>query len=388
MTVIIENANIVAADRVITGGSLTVRDGKIMRIDERLPDHLAADAERYDARGMYVYPGFVDLHVHGGNGFDLMDAAPEAITGMCRYHAAHGTTTLLPTTRTASVQAIAAALAAARHYMESSAEPLRQLIAGIHLEGPFLASAYRGAQKEEELLPPSMSLMEEWLNVSGGNIRLVTIAPELNGSEEVIRYLRRCRVVVSAGHSGATYDEMALAAEWGVRHITHCYNGMRGFHHREPGILAAAWLNEDIYTELIFDTHHAHPAAAQTLLKMKGLNRVVLVTDAVRPAGLADGTYRTEAGHSLTVQNGIVRLASGSLAGSTLTMNTAVRNVIELLGLKPYEAARLASLNPAHILGLDHCKGSLEPGKDADLVVMNDHFEVQRVMSLGQWLDV
>ncbi|MFD0868860.1 N-acetylglucosamine-6-phosphate deacetylase [Paenibacillus residui] len=388
MTVIIENANIVAADRVITGGSLTVRDGKIMRIDETLPDHLAADAERYDARGMYVYPGFVDLHVHGGNGFDLMDATPEAIDGMCRYHAAHGTTTLLPTTRTASVAAITSALTAANTYMASSQEPLRSLIAGIHLEGPFLALAYRGAQREEDLLLPSLPQMKEWLSASGGQIRLVTIAPELDGAESVIRHLREQNIIVSAGHSGATYEDMIRAADWGVQHITHCYNGMRGFHHREPGMLSAAWLDDEVTAELIFDTHHAHPAAAQVLLRMKGLDRVVLITDAVRPAGLPDGKYITEAGHSLTVEAGIVRLPTGSLAGSTLTMNIAVKNAIGQLGLKPYEAARLASLNPARILGLNQRKGSLAPGKDADLVVLNERFEVQRVMSLGHWLEL
>ncbi|GIP35276.1 N-acetylglucosamine-6-phosphate deacetylase [Paenibacillus sp. J2TS4] len=388
MTIVIENANIVMETETITGGSLTIDGGKIVRIGQHAPDPDSAAADKYDARGAFIYPGFIDLHVHGGNGFDLMDATPEAIEGMCHYHAAHGTTTLLPTTRTAPIAAITSALTAAKAYMASSQEPLRSLIAGIHLEGPFLASAYRGAQFEQELLQPSLPQMKEWLDASGGQIRLVTIAPELDGAESVIRHLREQNIIVSAGHSGATYEDMIRAAGWGVQHVTHCYNGMRGFHHREPGMLAAAWLDERVTAELIFDTHHAHPAAAQVLLHMKGLDRVVLITDAVRPAGLPNGKYITEAGDSLTVEAGIVRLPTGSLAGSTLTMNIAVKNAIELLGLKPYEAARLASLNPARILGLNQRKGSLAPGKDADLVVLNERFEVQRVMSLGHWLEL
>lgn len=338
-----------------------------------------------DAEGCMIFPGFIDIHIHGAKGKDSCDCSFEALEEIRRYHTQHGTTALLYTTHTLSKERIAQSLSTINQYMNEYELNSGAEVLGIHLEGPFLDKQYRGAQQEEFLLPLSLPILKEWMEVSGYHIKLVTLAPELQNAEASIRYLVNQGVVVSAGHSAATYAEMAQAVEWGVSHVTHFYNGMRGFHHREPGMLTFALLDDKrVNCELIFDTYHSHIAAAKLLLQNKGSDHIALITDAVRPAGLPDGEYPYNDGEVLTVADGKVTLPNGGLAGSSLTMNRAVKNAIKMLQVTPQEAARMASLTPARVLGLDAKKGSIEAGKDADLVIMDQKFHVQYTIVQGE----
>lgn len=390
----IVNGQIVTPDG-ICHGTLLIEQGKIQEIRKEGQASESVQAARetgevIDAQGNWVVPGFIDVHVHGAAGYDFTDEHPGAIEEVCRFHAAHGTTSLLPTVRTQSNESILASLtrvgqAVNLAYTKLQAGELHgALPLGIHLEGPFLSKAHRGAQREEFLQTPSLAKMKAWHEAADGKLKLVTLAPELDGAAEVIRWLVQQGIAVSAGHSGAAYEEMQEGIAQGVQHMTHFYNGMRAFNHRDPGLLAAGWLEDEVSVEVIYDGHHVHDAAIALLLKLKSPDKILLVTDAVRPAGLPDGELVQEDGPSLFVKDGIVRLASGTLAGSTLTMNQAFCHLIYRLGVPVDKAVRLASEAPAKLTGSWPHKGSIELGKDADLVILSPTGEVQHTICEGQ----
>lgn len=384
--IFIYNAKAVTESDVIEAATVTIQDGLIAHIGQvqtRGEVELPNDAVILDARGGYIVPGFIDLHVHGGANADFMDDDPHAASKICRFHAKHGTTGLLMTTRTMPVEATSAAVERLGRYMQKpdlcGAIPL-----GIHLEGPFLNERYKGAQNADDLLFPSVEWIEHWFRLSGESVRLCTLAPELEGADAVIAWLTGQGVIVSAGHCGPDHEDMKRAINLGITHITHCFNGMRGFSHRDPGMLAALLMDGRIMAELIMDTIHVHPASGQLLFHNKGTAGTVLITDASRAAGMPDGEYPGSAGRTLTVKDGIVRLPSGELAGSTLTMNRAVANAVNHMGLSLVEAVCTASLTPARRLGIDSRTGSLSHGKAADLVLLDDHFNVKLTMLKGR----
>ncbi|WJH32357.1 N-acetylglucosamine-6-phosphate deacetylase [Paenibacillus sp. CC-CFT747] len=378
---LIRKGNVVLPESTRYGADVRLRNGRIAEIGEALP---CLEGETVmEAEGAWVFPGFLDLHVHGGDGAGVSDGDPRSLARMCAFHARHGTTGLLLTTSTLPDERLTEALEAVRAYASSEEESMGAEALGVHLEGPFLSEAYRGAQNPEWLQAPCVEKARRWMKASGDRIRLVTLAPELPGAQEVISFFREKGAVVSAGHSGADYDRMEQALREGITHSTHFYNGMPGFHHRRPGIAASVWLNDEVSAELILDLQHVHPAAAQVLLRCKGLNRVCLITDAVHTAGLPDGEYWQASGRKLTVREGTVRLESGELAGSMLTMNRAVRHAVQALGLAPHEAARLASLTPAEIIGEERERGSLSPGKRADLVLLDANYDVLLTLREG-----
>lgn len=376
----IRGGNLVTETEIIKKGILAVDGRHIVEMGQNL--HNNDNEDCINAAGCYVLPGFVDLHVHGGNGADFTDASASAISKACRYHAQRGTTGLLMTTRTMTKGKISASLKQMAAYMKQP-DLLGSAPLGIHLEGPFINEKYKGAQNADLIQPPALELMKLWMEESGYNIREVTLAPEQEGAGDLITWLFNQGVLVSAGHCGPDYEQMKIAIQAGVRHVTHGFNGMRGFTHRDPGMIAAMLMDSRVTVELIMDALHVHPAAGNLLVHNKGTKGVALITDAVRPTGLPDGEYSSSES-TVTVKEGAVRLSNGSLAGSTLTMNKAVVNVVNRMGLSWKQASEMASLTPARLLGLDGSKGSLKAGKDADLVVMKADGSVMLTMIEGR----
>ena len=351
---------------------VTIEDQVIVDVEQstRVP----ADAER--VQGILV-PGFVDLHVHGGDGADFMDAHEEATQRILAFHARHGTTALAATTLSASRGDLHAAVETiAGMSNQDGAE-----IVGIHLEGPFINSTRAGAQDRGSIRPADIHEVAALIAEAPRLRWIITVAPELEGSRALIEHFRD-RVLFSIGHTNAGHGEAVAALEWGVCHFTHLYNAMTPLHHRDPGVVGAALTSVDATAELIADGIHVHPAALRVAVNAMP-HRIALITDAMRACGLADGTYKLYE-YEVTVNEGAARLADGTLAGSVLTMDAAVRNMIELAGLPVETVIPLATEVPARIANVANRKGKIERRYDADLVLMNERFEVERVWGRGR----
>ncbi|CAH1200571.1 hypothetical protein PAECIP111893_01459 [Paenibacillus plantiphilus] len=332
-----------------------------------------------------IAPGFVDLHVHGGGGADVMDADKEQLAVMIGHHLRHGSTSIVATTMTAPKADIEKALATVETFRCTS--PLGGAIIGVHLEGPFISPVYPGAQNPSHIAAAHADWIEDWNARHPGLLRILTLAPETEGAEKTIRTAVSHGIVAACGHSNATYDMMQSAIGWGVTHSVHCCNGMRPFHHREPGVVGAILLHAELSTELIMDGHHLHPASSDLVRRVKG-NRVCVVTDAMRASGMPDGEY-TLGDLDVNVREGIARLKEdGSLAGSTLTMQSALAELIRQHGLALHEALPHATSIPAGIIGAAD-KGRIEAGAAADLLLLDPAaYTVQEVMLGGSWIGV
>lgn len=320
-----------------------------------------------DGGGHYLSPGFIELHTHGCAGCDTMDDDPAALSAIAKNLVKTGVTSFLATTMTMEFEKIRQALQRIRHY---HSRPEEAKLLGAHLEGPFLSSQYKGAQDERYLLAPDFLLIAPYTDV----IRLVTLAPEQPGSLPFIESCRHHGITVSIGHSNASFEETLAAIAAGVGHITHIFNAMNPLHHRKPGIIAAALLDDNVTCELIADNIHIHPAIQQLLLKVKGISGLILVTDAMRACLLQDGLYDL-GGLPVMVSDHQARHSDGRLAGSVLTMNQAIKNFSQNTGLPLWEAVKAATENPARRLGLAG-KGSIGVGNDADLVLLDPDFNV------------
>jgi len=316
-------------------------------------------------------PGFVDIHIHGGSGHDVMEDDPAALSAFEHSLVAHGVCSYFPTTVTAPLDRTLAALERLGKAIEGAplgnegrARPL-----GIHLEGPFISHARRGVHPSELLLPPSVPMFERFWQAAGGHIRVMTIAPELDGTSEVIAEASRRGVCVSLGHSDADLAAARRGVAAGARHATHTFNAMRPLGHRDPGILGEVLTNSRVTADIIADGIHLDPAVVELFLRCKGLEAAVLITDAIAATGMPDGRYRLG---SLEVEVKAGRcLFEGKLAGSVLTMDRALRNVMEFAGWDLRQAVRAAALNPARVTGFASKKGSIAPGMDADMVVLS-----------------
>lgn len=355
---------------VIERGSLIVDgEGTIRAVGGEQLD-IPAGAEVVDWGGCSVLPGFIDVHVHGGGGFHMMDATYEQVDGMSRFHARHGTTAFLATTTTAAIERIRAALrnaAAAMRRGVSGAE-----LVGVHLEGPYINELRRGAQDRETIRLPDPAEMAQFMSDAEQTIRLVTLAPEVEGGMELVKWLVERGVTVSLGHSDATYEQALKAVRLGASHTTHHFNGMRPLHHREPGLAGAGLMLSGLTTELIADGIHVHPAAARLMFEVKGALGLCMITDAVGCAGLPDGVYG-----GVRMVGGEVRLLDGSsLAGSTLTQIRGLKNMMAFTGRKPEELLPSLTEVPARQAGIADRKGALAKGKDADFVVADEQFEI------------
>ncbi len=380
------NAQIVTPSGVINNGSLRVKDGIIIEIGNG-PDgnHPAASlVETVDAQGSWLLPGFIDVHVHGGAGHDFMDTNEKGLAAISKFHASHGTTSMLATSLTASREDLTAVVDLVSRFMSKPMPYAR--IAGVHLEGPFVNVKWKGAQNPAYIIPPQTEWLEDWVNRFPGIIKMQTLAPESEGALDYIEKLALNGIVPSCGHTDATYEQIIAAADRGLRHAVHTYNAMKPLHHREPGTVGAVLTDDRIAAEVIADGHHVHRAGIKLLVSAKGTHNVILVTDAISAAGMPDGEYDL-GGLPVQMSHGVARLKeNGSLAGSTLTMIGAVRYLVSEIGVSVEEASRMASANPARQLAIDGITGTLEVGKAADLLLLDASLELQAIWIGGRKL--
>ncbi|EAY1318018.1 N-acetylglucosamine-6-phosphate deacetylase [Salmonella enterica] len=325
-------------------------------------------------------PAYIDTHVHGGAGVDVMDEAPDALDKLAIHKAREGVASWLPTTVTAPLKAIHSALKRIALRCHSGG-PGAQVL-GSYLEGPYFTPQNKGAHPPELFRELNLVELNELIAISRHTLRVVALAPEKTGALEAIAHLKQQGVRVMLGHSAATWKQTHAAFDAGANGLVHCYNGMTGLHHREPGIVGAGLTDPRAWLELIADGHHVHPAAMK-LCCCCAKDRVVLITDAMQAAGQSDGRY-TLCGEEVEMHGGIVRTASGGLAGSTLSVDAAVRNMVELTGIATGEAIHMASLHPARLLGIDHHLGSLKTGKRANIIALDNRLYLQQIWIQGR----
>ncbi len=376
---LIQNAAIITENKGIPDGWLYIEAGKINAVNAGTPPTYP-DSTVIDADGLTLAPGYIDLHAHGGDGHEAMDATPAALRSIATFYARHGVTGWLPTTWTAPHQATLATLAAIKPLVGVTTGGAA--ILGVHLEGPYLNVERLGAQHGENIRRATRD--EALALLDTGIVRLLALAPEFNENLWLIDECVRRGITVSAAHTDADYATMAAAVERGLSQTTHTFNAMRGLHHREPGTVGAALLLDALRCEVIPDPNHIHPAMQQLLYKVKGGDGVVIITDAVRGAGMPDDTTYMQSGGTVTIKNGAARLSDGTLAGSTLTMDAAVRNFVVATGAAFSEVWRCASLNAARALDLAAHKGSIAPGKDADLILLDAGLNVRMTLVGGE----
>ncbi|WP_338200738.1 N-acetylglucosamine-6-phosphate deacetylase [Candidatus Nephthysia bennettiae] len=335
-----------------------------------------------DLAGAWLVPGFVDIHVHGGGGASMTGGDAAQILEAAQFHRRHGTTHLLVSQVTAGLDTMLAGCAAVAGLVEGGARG----IVGGHLEGPFLSRRRRGAQDPDSLLPVEPEVLERLLSAGRGTVRMVTVAPELPGAPALIARLVAEGVVAALGHTDASYAEAVAGFRAGARVATHLFNGMPPLHHRDPGPVAAALERPGVVCELINDGFHVAPAIVRLVAAAAGPDRVAFITDAIAAAGMGDGDY--ELGRlPVRVAGGLATLVDGgNIAGSTLTMDRAFQRAVLEVGLRMEDAVRMASTTPARVLGLEGRVGTIRPGQDADLVVLDDGLEVTAVMAAGDWV--
>jgi N-acetylglucosamine-6-phosphate deacetylase len=376
---LIHNARLVGLHTITENAWVKIERGVIVEIGVGAEGQPSAD-ERIDARDQWLVPGFIDIHVHGGNGSDVMDGRDDAIRTIGRFHASHGTTGWLPTTVTQSVDRLSQSLSAVERVKKEQSAGAE--ILGLHLEGPFICLDRRGAQNPAYVQEPNIDTMKQLANVAPGLIRKVTIAPEQPQALDVIRWLSRQGIISSMGHTDATYEEVILGVDAGISHATHLFNAMSSLHHRDgAGAVGACLHLDDIVCELIADGHHVDVNVMKFAVKTKGTDKIILITDAMSAAGQPNGLYDL-GGLSVNVEDGVALLTEGhTLAGSTLTLDVAVQNMVKRVGVTLQEAIRMASTNAARDLGLSASKGAIAVGKDADLVLLDESLAV-----VGTWV--
>jgi N-acetylglucosamine-6-phosphate deacetylase len=376
------NASVLTQVGMIEKGFIYIKHGKIAETGPitSLPQHQAEVVEL--PAGSTIVPGFIDVHIHGAGGSDTMDGTIEAITTMASVLPEEGTTSFLATTITQDQMDIMKALENAANYISHHNHPGKAEVLGLHLEGPFINEARKGAQPAQHIIAPDIELFAKMQEASGNNIRLVTLAPEKENGNHLIAYLAENGVIASVGHSDATYAQMAEAVKAGATHVTHLFNGMRGMHHRDPGVAGAALLFEELKIEMIADGIHVVPEMLDLSIRAKGTDGVILITDSMRAKCLKNGSYDL-GGQEVSVADGKALLADGTLAGSILKMKDSLQNMMEFTGISLEEAVKLASENPARQLNIFDRKGSIAPGKDADLVVLDHNHEVAMTFCRG-----
>lgn len=385
----ITHAEVVTPKGIIHDGAVVVEEGLIAYVGSTsgMPSDSPASASKVDAEGSYVLPGFIDIHVHGGMLEDFSIPSKEAFDAITKLHCSQGTTSMIATTMTMPQAVIDDVLEKVNEYM-SKDMPYAQL-AGVHLEGPFISPKWPGAQNPSHIVPPNRSWVEAWNNKYPGLIKQVTFAPEREGALELTRYLRKEGIVAAAGHTDATYEEIMAAVQVGLHHTVHTFNAMTPLHHRKPGTAGAVLSTPGISAEIIADGIHVHHAAIRLLAQVKNDNNLILITDAMSAAGLGDGEYML-GDLPVVVKDNVCTLkdSDNTLAGSTLTMIRGFRHLVREVGLSIERASEAASLNPAKLIRIDHFTGSIETGKQADLLLVDPDLNLQDTWVKGRKFEV
>ena len=367
----IKNAKIVLEDRIEEGKVLLFSD-KIEKITDNIPEGY----EVIDAHGGYVTPGFIDLHIHGYLGKDVCDADVDSIKTIAGGLVENGVTGFLPTTMTVDMEVIKGALVACRE-VRNSGEYYGSTILGVHAEGPFISASKKGAQDERYILKPDA----DFVKANADIIKIITLAPEEDKDfAEIKKMAEETDVVVSMGHTSADYKTAMESTRNGVKHATHLFNAMTPMTHRAPGVVGAA-LNSDVTCELIVDTYHVDPALYEMVYRMKG-RKLCFITDCLPAGGLPEGEY-TLGGAKIIYKNNLCKLEDGTIAGSVLKLNKGVWNVFTNTSIPLYECVNCATLNPANAIGVADRKGSIEVGKDADIVILDNEFNVKKTIIGG-----
>lgn len=379
------HASIVTENEIIQNGYLLIAGGKIAAIGtmDQLPNSQAMEVIKLSSQQILV-PGMIDIHIHGVDGGDVMDATPNALQTMATALPREGTTAFYATTITQEASLIEQAVVNAAHYIsqQESSDSVAECM-GIHLEGPFISKIHKGAQPPEHIVPPNIEQFKQWQKKAKNHINLVTLAPEEENGYELVSYLRETGVIASIGHSDATYAQVRQAIACGASHVTHLYNAMRGLHHREPGVVGASFLSPELMVELIVDGIHSDAEMVRLALKNVGSERLILITDAMRAKCLKAGNYEI-GGQAVYVSEVDARLASGALAGSILAMNDGFAKMMQFSNCSLLQAVRMSSYNAAKELNILDRKGSIAVGKDADLVILDQEYQVERTFCRGQ----
>ena len=382
-TCVIRNARIALPEHVISNGFLEIANGRIIKVKEGEPSSTSAELV-FDAHKATVTPGFIDLHVHGGNGGAFTSVDPAEHNLAREFHLKNGTTSMLASTHTMEFKSLLAILNSLSESSRSNKNGSKVL--GIHTEGPFISEHKPGAHVVAQLKVGELSAIDEVLSAADNFVSMVTVAPEIPGGLEVVKYLSKKNLISSIGHTNATYAQAVEGIKAGARSTTHLFNAMSPLAHRDPGAVGAVLDNEDIFAELILDGIHIHEAIFRIALKCKGVDRINLITDATSLAGLPDGEYGALPDRAVTKIGGKIVLAgTDTLAGSALSMNMVYQNAAKFASLTLSELSKISSLNAAKILGKEADIGSLEAGKLADLVLLDTESKVCATMIEGEW---
>lgn len=377
---LIKNVKIIFPES-ITPGSVIIQNNKIYKIF--LNHNPKYDGETLDGENLYLSPGFIDIHIHGARGFDVMDGTPESLKEISKTILNHGVTSFLPTTMTCPKEEILKALENISLSMkEKSTE---NNILGVHLEGPFISEKKIGAQNPNYILKPSIENFKQITGDFEEIIKIVTLAPEIDGATDLIKYLSSKKIRPSIGHTNAKYEEAIDGIKNGISHATHLFNAMTPFSHRDPGSVGAI-LNSNITAECILDGIHIHYASLEIALKIKSSNKIILITDAMSACCMKDGNYSL-GGQDVIVKDSVARLNNGSLAGSLLTLDRAVKNIKNNLNIPLNEIIKLLTLNPAKVCNIHLSKGIIKEGYDADLILFDEDINIKHIFVNGKKIE-
>jgi N-acetylglucosamine-6-phosphate deacetylase len=382
-TILLHAARAITPSTEVADAGILIRDGVIEAVGSRRDMRLPSGATEISASGQTAIPGFIDVHVHGAGGHDVMEGTEQAISTVAGTLARHGTTSFLATTVTASPDDTVRAVEGIARFITQQFEAIQPKaeVLGVHYEGPFISKVRRGVHPTEWIQQPSADLLQRFLLAAAGNARILTIAPELLGAVPCMKAARDAGVVVAMGHTDATYEQARAGIAHGAHHAVHVYNAMRPFSHRDSGVIGAVLTSSEVTAELIADGVHVEEAAMRILLQAKGASGVILISDGLSATGMPDGKYMLGK-LEVTVSGGVCRNSEGKLAGSTLTLDRALRNVVAL-GIPFPDAVRMLTANPAKLLGIEFKKGALRTGADADIVLLDENLQITNVWTRG-----
>lgn len=377
---VITKACVYTPSEVISRGALLIEGGVIGYVGPESGLTIPPDAEVIDAGGKNICPGFIDIHNHGAVGVDFMDADEAGIDKILSYHARHGTTSCLATTMSAPHEKLISTCENLGRAVSASGDGPE--ILGIHLEGPYINPEKRGVHNYDAIRPPSVEEFRAYMEELHGSIKLLTLAPEQPGADKLLAECSKLNVVPAVAHSLAGYEVIQKATQ--LSHATHFFNTIPTFHHRQPGVVGAVLDDPGFTVELIADGVHLHPVTLRLIHRIKGADNIILITDSSPFSGLDDGEYRDRSGETIKISGQTITNSEGTLAGSNLTMIEAVQNMVKFTDCTLIEAIRMATLNPAKLIGVDRRKGSLRVGKDADLVIFDNSFNIDTVYFKGR----